>query len=504
MAFSEFGNALMYIKKSKIKAEFGDFQTPPDLALEVCSLLARKGWKPNSVVEPSCGTGTFLSAALDKFPDVVAAVGLEINPDYVREAKTAVSNRSDAEKTRIIQGSFFDTNWETLLHKLAEPLLVIGNPPWVTNAELGSLGSSNLPEKINFQKYRGLDALTGKSNFDISEWMLLRNLEWIDGRSAVMAMLCKTAVARKVLVHAAKNEISLKSASIYHIDALTHFGAAVDACLLVCHSQPGAHTHDFSVYSAINETKPTHIIGYRDGRLLAELTLYDQWKHLEGAEIYRWRSGIKHDCAKVMELRKEGSSYRNGLSELVELEDEYLFPMLKSSDLANGRSAKPRLRMLVTQQTVGGQTDTIEHHAPMTWRYLQTHGDYLDRRASSIYKNRPRFSIFGVGEYSFAPWKVAISGFYKKLEFSVVGSENGKPIMLDDTSYLVPCQNEDEARYIASLLNSAVARDFYSAFIFWHTKRPITVEILRRLDLLKLSRELGTETKMRCFIGSGQ
>ena len=33
----------------------------------------------------------------------------------------------------------------------------------------------------------------------------------------------------------------------------------------------------------------------------------------------------------------------------------------------------------------------------------------LDNRKSSIYNKRPRFSIFGIGDYSFSKWKVAIS-----------------------------------------------------------------------------------------------
>jgi len=37
--------------------------------------------------------------------------------------------------------------------------------------------SENLPKKSNFQGLRGLDARTGKSNFDIAEWMLIRLIE---------------------------------------------------------------------------------------------------------------------------------------------------------------------------------------------------------------------------------------------------------------------------------------------------------------------------------------
>ena len=35
----------------------------------------------------------------------------------------------------------------------------------------------NLPEKKNFMGLRGMDARTGKSNFDIAEWMLIQLIE---------------------------------------------------------------------------------------------------------------------------------------------------------------------------------------------------------------------------------------------------------------------------------------------------------------------------------------
>ena len=148
--------------------------------------------------------------------------------------------------------------------------------------------------------------------------------------------------------------------------------------------------------------------------------------------------------------------------------------------------------MLVTQTTVRDETDSIRERAPKTWAYLQSHADLLNRRASSIYRRRPPFSVFGVGGYSFAPWKIAISGFYQKLAFFAVGPRKGKPVVLDDTSYFLACRTADEAEFLASLLNSPTAKSFYGAFVFWDSKRPITVELLRRLDIRRLANEDGS------------
>ncbi len=476
---------------SKHKVAFGDFQTPIDLAREVCSAVARTGLRPRSILEPTCGTGSLLLAALDEFPSARAAVGLDINQQYVREARDALTGSPNRSKVRLLAANFFDTAWEKILRSLPDPLLVIGNLPWVTSAVLGSLGSRNLPTKSNFQKHRGLDAITGKSNFDISEWMMLRILDWLSGRQATLALLCKTAVARKVLAHAWRAHAPLASSATYIIPAFLHFGAAVDACLLVCAFVPGAHSSDCAVYEALASRAPASRIGLRNNQLIANIELYERWKHLEGRERRKWRSGIKHDCAQVLELTKEDSHYRNRAGEIVDIEDTYVYPMLKSSDLANGKVACPRRWMLVPQRSIGESTASIKHVAPKTWAYLTRNKALFARRASSIYEGRPPFSIFGVGEYSFSPWKVAISGFYKHLSFKVVGPFVSRPVVLDDTSYFLPCKTRHEAEYLAGLLNSETARGFYEAFVFWDSKRPVTVDLLRRLDLLALASALG-------------
>ena len=79
--------------KTKKVAEYGDFQTPKTLARIVCALLARNRIQPAALLEPTCGLGNFLIAALDRFPGLRAAVGAEINPYYVEQARTALRQR---------------------------------------------------------------------------------------------------------------------------------------------------------------------------------------------------------------------------------------------------------------------------------------------------------------------------------------------------------------------------------------------------------------------------
>lgn len=482
-------------KRNTKTVEYGDFQTPTGLARAVCGLLASRGLSPASIVEPTCGLGNFLIAALERFPAARCAWGVDINPSYVRSAEAATAAKGFSERTRLVCGDFFGIDWAGFLGDLPDPLLLIGNPPWVTNAQLGSIGGANLPEKSNFQRRTGLDAITGKANFDISEWMLIRLLKCLDGRRATLAILCKTAVARKALVHAWTTAVALGRSDIYAIDADESFGASVEACLLVCELSPGCGSQQVRVYSSLRAEEESTILGHRNGRVVSDTRTFDRWKHLVGPRSLRWRSGIKHDCSRVMELTKEGNCYRNGLGELVEIEQACLYPMLKSSEIAKGLVQNPRRSMLVTQQSIGQETRRIQTIAPKTWQYLESHAEMLDGRASSIYKKHPRFSVFGVGSYTFSPHKVAISGFYKKLDFVAVGSSANRPIVLDDTCYFVPCDSLDDTEYLAFLLNSSISRQFLSSLIFWEAKRPITVDVLGQLDLVRLADELGVDPR---------
>lgn len=488
-------------KKTKSIAEFGDFQTPGELAREVCGLLAEQQLTPASLVEPTCGLGSLFFEGLDQFQSIEVAVGMDQNADYLQQANAKRLTHPRSAISKLVEGNFFTTDWDTLLADLPDQLLILGNLPWVTNSELSTLESGNIPIKSNFQRRGGLDALTGKSNFDISEWMLIRLMEILNGRQATLAMLCKSSVARKVLCHGWKKSVAFERADIFTIDASRHFGVSVDAVLFVMHFRPGAHDLTARVYPHLSTADIPTVLGFDDGRILSDPDAHRATKHLNGDEVIQWRSGVKHDCSKVMELRREGTLFRNGFGNLVELEETYLYPMLKSSDLARGRIVNTDRCMIVTQESIGQPTDAILERAPKTWAYLTEHARFLEKRGSSIYRGKPPFSIFGIGEYTFTPWKVAISGFYKKLRFTMLGPTEGKPVVLDDTSYFLPCPSAEAAEFLATLLNSSLAANYFQAQIFWDSKRPITAEILRRLDLCKLAEELGQARTFEKLLG---
>lgn len=468
------------------RREFGDFQTPEGLAMRSVSLVAEMFGTPDRVVEPTAGLGAFLKASALQWGHKSEYQGYEINREYVEAARKSLSQFS----ARILHRDFFAEDWKQILAPPGKRrVLVIGNPPWVTNSDLGQLGSGNLPTKTNLYGLRGLDARTGKSNFDISEWMLTRLIEALPPDGAI-AMLCKTMTARKVLRHVWKTHGGLQDSRLFRINAKAEFAVAVDACLFFA---SGKRTSDrvATVYADLDPASASSRFGLVNDILVANLDAYRAHRRLDGgSSTHTWRSGVKHDASSVMEFARDRGKLINGLGESVDIEEDYVYPLLKSSDLGNGRT-NVRRAVLVTQRHTGDDTAEIRQRAPKTWRYLTLHAEALDDRKSSIYGNRPRFSVFGIGPYSFAPWKVAISGLYKDISFVVVPPSGHRPVMVDDTCYFIACRSREEAELLSEMLTSSPAREFLDSLIFPDSKRPITADILRRLSFVELARELG-------------
>ena len=472
------------------KNEFGDFQTPLELAELCCQVAKRRFGQPGVVVEPTCGKGGFLLAAAKTFGDA-SLYGFELNSKYVAAARRLMRRQDSDERTKIRKRDFFAFDWHKESRTRSESVLYIGNPPWVTNSDLGRISSRNLPSKSNRQRVRGIEAITGKSNFDIAESILQTLLGCMRVDIDTMAMLVKTQTARKVIAASWNDGQNFSHLSIHHIDTKKHFGVNVDACLILAKRSARKRIQICKQASELGRPAKETAFGFHNGQIVSDPRLAKSTSHLVGDNDVVWRSGIKHDIAPVLELRINGKQLTTREGQPLDLESEMVFPLAKGSDVANDRVRRLSNRILLTQKSINDDCESTIKRLPKTWRYLKAHSATFARRKSSIYRNRDPYAIFGIGSYSFAPWKVAICGLYKTLTFTVIGPRSGKPVMLDDTCYFLPFRCRKQATCAAELLRSPPAMDFFQSRIFWDSKRPITAATLRLLDLNKLARTLG-------------
>lgn len=458
----------------------GDFQTPDVLAREALACLAALPElpRPVGVLEPTCGLGAFLRALDATFPGVPLH-GWELDPTYLRAAALTLP-----PEVHLRQVDVFRVDWKAELSAFGAPLWLVGNPPWVTIGKLGALQGNNHPDKSNVDRLPGLAARTGAANFDVSEWLLRQWLEALAGRPFVIAMICKASVARKVFQFCVR-EAPRVTGRVFEVDARSHFKASVSAVFLVLSTTGEAErrpARPWPWFAGLGQNTPARMLGQVGDELVADLDAFEATRGALSPQPWPWRSGVKHDCAAVMELAQRGGASFNGAGDVVMVEAEHLYPFVKSTDLHHGRLAPVR-RLVLPQRRPGQDTKALATSAPGLWAYLQAHADLLAARRSSIYRGQPPFSVFGVGPYSFAPWKVAVSGLHASLRFQVVGPHEGRPVLFDDTCYFLPFADEATARTAHERLSSADAQRFFRARLFPDAKRPVTQKLLGAFDL---------------------
>ena len=114
----------------------GGYYTSPEVAKWLCEWAIRH--IADQVLEPSCGDGIFLSAALDRFAALGACspvrqsknlTGVEIVPEEAEVARQRLHSRFGPGVSDIVQtGDFFDS-WQRSKKRAFDA--VIGNPPFI-------------------------------------------------------------------------------------------------------------------------------------------------------------------------------------------------------------------------------------------------------------------------------------------------------------------------------------------------------------------------------------
>lgn len=479
--------------------EYGDWQTNLDLAIKICQKLKSKGYDPQVVIEPTCGKGNFIIAALMVFDNIQNVYGIEIYKPYIDEVKYQIlqfylNNESDRKpEFNLYNANFFEFDMSRISKEAQnKDILILGNPPWVTNGKLGEMNSNNLPIKSNFKEHTGLEAITGKGNFDISEYITIQLVKTFSEHNTKIALLLKNSVIKNIVQEQYRAKFPIASMEQFRIDANKEFDVAVEAALF-CMRLGGGYSLTCNRYDFYTN-KHIDIYGWVNDRFVSNINNYNRIKIIDGISQLTWWSGVKHDCAKVMELEKIDGKLINGLKEISDIESGIIYPLVKSSDLQTDFNLRKKDKyIIITQRNTSDDTKLLKHKFPLAYQYLEKHSDRLDKRGSRIYKGRPRFCIFGIGDYSFAKYKVGVSGLYKTPKFKLLTPIEGKAVMLDDTCYALGFNDLTTASITCRILNHDIVQRFIESIMFRDAKRPITKDLLMRIDIVKAAEHIGAD-----------
>ena len=240
---------------------------------------------------------------------------------------------------------------------------------------------------------------------------------------------------------------------------------------------------------------------------------------LRGKSIYQARVGSRIDpygvfYIKIKQLFSDGTVLVENLPELgkrkiskVEerIEADLVFPAVRGRDIERW-NAEPEVYALIVQnpkKRVGYEEEWMKVNLPRTfaylhkfkelllsrpnyWKYfakesvdskdssekLKEHHKYvraLGKRVRSrkeLYvfqvSNAPFYTMFNIGEQSFAPYKVVWKRMASDLEAVVLSKVETpigeKEVIPTDTTSLIPFRSEEEAHYVCAILNSSPVR----------------------------------------------
>jgi len=454
----------------------GDYQTPHDLARQVWETL--KGAQFDLVIEPTFGMGSFF----ETMPATcnAAVIGWEIHQEYYWATVEGVA--SNRRQYDLYHGDILDASIADIVAPLGGDILVIGNPPWVTNAEQGVLGGRNTGGKVNLKNLPGLDALTGKANFDIAEAIILHLLTVTRAyRSVQFALLVKFSVARNLLLFLERDS-QIGDFEFHRIDTQRHFGASVDAGLLKFRC--GAYVRALGrciIYDILGQEAHKEI-GIIDQHVIYDLQTYNRYAALGRKDVtpYVWRQGVKHDLREVFELQEVNDAFWNHRHEPVVIESELLYQLYKGSDVFHGR--KSRFVIPLYQRDLQDDLRDVAEQYPLAWNYLQNHAADFAARKSRIYQKRPPFSLFGIGDYTYRRYKVAISALHSEPVFRLL-PPSPRISIVDDTCYIIATDDEREAAYLLAILTLDCVRDFLMAISYPGDKRRFSKDVLSRVHI---------------------
>ena len=152
------------------------------------------------------------------------------------------------------------------------------------------------------------------------------------------------------------------------------------------------------------------------------------------------------------------------------LEGDLIYPLLRGRDIEPWQ-ADPQSYILLTHRE-GERLQAIPeaelgHKYPNVAKYLNKFAPILHQRRTRLVRNLmatgPFYSIFGIGDYTFAPYKVVWQRIGSKLTAAVVSRKKvplpiQELVIPNDSTVFVPFEQEEEAHYFCTLLNSTPAQ----------------------------------------------
>ncbi len=472
-----------------VRRRTGSFQTPPwlvSLVLEPIRLDRKE-----IVVEPSCGFGAFLlplSLRLGpSWPRRLA--GLDVSPGAVAVSRILLAGRwqyvlgraraIEAAMTRVRQVDLFRIRW---VHASSLADLAVGNPPWVAWEQIPPAYRRRLAEAARqwpeLVPSGGFEASLGGASDDLASLFVMMVAAKLVQPGGELHFVFKRSVLENRTGRAFRAGV-LSGGPLLGFQALEDLGDCGEifgrgggraAVIRARTGRPCGERLPVRRWSRKGDVvalaDQEEVPADREGNWTIARSLGLRQGSPLGARV---RHGLKHDAEAVfaferIELGPDGlvSAHPARGGEPVLLEPDRLFPYVKSRHIRPWRVAGWRY-VLAVQDKAGEDVADLPDRLPRTWAYLQAHRKRLEARRSRVFRNGPFHTMFGLGDYSWAEFRVVWVGMGFRPQFAVLEWVDDpvlgrRPALVDGACYQVATESEEEAWFLAGLLNCEMVR----------------------------------------------
>lgn len=194
-----------------------------------------------------------------------------------------------------------------------------------------------------------------------------------------------------------------------------------------------------------------------------------------------WLNGVywgnvnssKKGFVKFTNLFDEGKIKVDSVEE--EIETTLVYPLLRGREVERWRSS-PSTCIIVSQnpkERTGYDLKWMKAHVPKTLAYFERFESVLVKRSGykKYLEGEPFYSIYNVNEDTFAQykvvWKALANGSQAVVVSSTLVSGDLKVIIPEHNTMFVPFDNENEAHFFCSLINSSIASFIITGYISW-------------------------------------
>jgi len=209
---------------------------------------------------------------------------------------------------------------------------------------------------------------------------------------------------------------------------------------------------------------------------------------IEGENFYKARRGASTDpygvfWLEIIQVKSDGNLIASNLFEKGKwkikqvtevLESEFVYPAVSGKNIDRW-NATPREYVLIVQdpkERKGYSEMIMKNNYPRTYSYLLKFKEILLSRAA--YKkyyadsNHPFYSQYNIADYSFTRYKVVWKRMANDIIATVISQYKTpfdyKTIISTDTTSLIATDDENEAHYICSIINSVPVREFIKSY----------------------------------------